>query len=60
MSVIEGKMVEDRPEERGNDNGRGWRWGVWGVQRQNAAHWESITTASSSPSFRVHSKEAAD
>ena len=39
MSVIDGEMVQERPEEEGNDNGEGWWQGVWGVQKQNIANW---------------------
>ena len=32
MPLTDAGMVQERPKERGSENGRGWRWGVWGVE----------------------------
>ena len=39
VPVVDEEMARERPEEGGNEKGRGWRWGIRGVKRQNTAHW---------------------
>ena len=45
---------------RGGRQGEGVTGSVWGVNRQNTARLQSVMTASSSSSFLVHWKAAAE